>query len=172
MGITFSQRDPIVELLPTHIDGEEGNNSVTSRAHPVPHAEGGGAHAPVGGILVSLQEFPQDLIHGGPSTINEQHDCAALQLEGGGREEKQHQLMRSTHPSLFQEANARKMQSDLHCKGKGKVSQSYLQSTIDIDVSLHRGIPPGRPPDLQLMRDILSFGSPLFYFGGVKILEE
>ena len=55
MGITFSQRDPIIEMLPTHIDGEEGNNTVTSRAHPVPHAEGGGAHAPTGGILVSLQ---------------------------------------------------------------------------------------------------------------------
>ena len=47
MGITFSQRDPIVKMLPTHIDGEEGNNAVTSRAHPVPHVEGGGAHAPI-----------------------------------------------------------------------------------------------------------------------------
>ena len=53
-------------MLPTHIDEEEGNNAVTSRAHPVPHVEGGGAHAPTGGILVSLQEVPQDLIHGGP----------------------------------------------------------------------------------------------------------
>ena len=56
MGITFSQRDPIVEMLPTHIDEEEGNNIVTSIEHPVSHAEGGGAHAPTGGILVSLQE--------------------------------------------------------------------------------------------------------------------
>ena len=71
MEITFSQRDPIVEMLPTHIDGEEGNNAVRSRAHLVPHAEEGGAHAPTGGILVSLQEFPQDLIHRGPSTISE-----------------------------------------------------------------------------------------------------
>ena len=78
MGITFSQRDPIIEMLPTHIDEEEGNSAVTSRAHPVPHAEEGGAHAPTGGILVSLQEVPQDLIRGGPSTINEQHDFAAL----------------------------------------------------------------------------------------------
>ena len=55
MGITFSQRDPIVEMLPTHIDEEEGNSVVTSRAHPMPHVEGGGAHARTGGILVSLQ---------------------------------------------------------------------------------------------------------------------
>ena len=54
------------------------NNTVTYRAHTVPHAEGGGAHAPTGGILVSLQEFPQDIIHGGSSIISEQHDCEAL----------------------------------------------------------------------------------------------
>ena len=65
-------------MLPIHIEGDEGKNTVTSRAHPVPHSEEGGSHAPVGGILVSLQEVPQDLIHRGPSTINEQHDCATL----------------------------------------------------------------------------------------------
>ena len=81
IGITFSQMDPIVKMLTTHIDEEEGNNTITSRAHPVPHAEGRGAHSPVGGILVSLREVPQDLIHRGPSTISEPHDCAALQLE-------------------------------------------------------------------------------------------
>ena len=78
MGISFSQEDPTIEMLPIHIEEDEGNNAVTSRAYPVPHAEGGGAHAPIGGILVSSQEVPQDLIHGGPSTISEQHDCATL----------------------------------------------------------------------------------------------
>lgn len=58
MRITFSQRDPIVEMLPTHIDEEEGNIVVTSRAHPVSHAEEGGENSPIGGILVSLQEVP------------------------------------------------------------------------------------------------------------------
>ena len=59
MVISFSQENPTIEMFPTHIDEEEeGNNVVTSRAHPVPHAEGGGAHAPTGGILVSLQEVP------------------------------------------------------------------------------------------------------------------
>ena len=85
MGISFSQEDPTIEILPIHIDEDEGNNIVTSRAHLVPHAEGGGAHDPIGGILVSLQEIPEDLIHGGPITINEQHDGEALQMEGGGR---------------------------------------------------------------------------------------
>ena len=95
-------------MLPIHIDEDGGNNTVTSRAHPISHAEGGVAHDPIGGILLSFQEVPEDLIHGGPSTINEQHDCVALQLEGGGREEEQHHLIRGTHPSLFQRANAMK----------------------------------------------------------------
>ena len=58
MGISFSQEDPTIEMFPIHIDEDEGNNAVTSRAHPVPHAEEGGAHAPTGGILVYLQEVP------------------------------------------------------------------------------------------------------------------
>ena len=78
MGISFSQEDPIIGGFPIHIDEDEGNNIVTSRAHPVPHAKEGGAHDPTRGIIVSLQEVPQDLIHGGQSTINEQHDCEAL----------------------------------------------------------------------------------------------
>ena len=80
--------------------------------------------------------------------------------------------MRSIHPSLFHKANARKRHIDLRSKGRGKVSQSYVQSTLDINVSLHGGIPPGRPPDLQLMRDIWSLSSPLLNFGEVKSLEE
>ena len=60
----------------------------------------------------------------------------------------------------------------MHCESKGNVSQPYVQSTFDIDVSLHRGIPLGRPPDLSLMKDILSLDSPLLDFGEVKNLEE
>ena len=65
-------------MFPRHIDEDEGNNTVTSRAHLVPHAKGRGARAPTGGILVPLQEVPQDLIHRGPRKINEQHDCVSL----------------------------------------------------------------------------------------------
>ena len=56
----------------------------------------------------------------------------------------------------------------MRCESKGEGAQSYALSTLDIDVSLHRGIPPGRPPDLSLMRDILSLISPLLDFGEVK----
>ena len=59
----------------------------------------------------------------------------------------------------------------MHCKGRGKVSQPHEQSTLDNNVSLHGGIPPGRPPDLELMEDILSLDSPILEFGEVKSLE-
>ena len=60
----------------------------------------------------------------------------------------------------------------MRCERKGKVSQPYVQSTLYIDVSLHRGIPPGRPLDLSLVREILSLDSPLLDFGEVKGLEK
>ena len=99
--ILFPKEDPIIGGIPTHIEEDEGNNAVISRFDLVPHAEGKGKLAPTRGILAALQGSPQDLIHGGPSTISEQHDCATLQLEGREREEEQHLVMRSTHPSLF-----------------------------------------------------------------------
>ena len=60
----------------------------------------------------------------------------------------------------------------MRCESKGKVSHPYVQSTLDIIVSLHRGIPLGRPPDLSWMKDILFLDSPLLDFGYVKILEK
>ena len=80
--------------------------------------------------------------------------------------------MRGTHPSLFQKANARKRKTDFHCKGRGKVFQPYVKSTVDINVSLHGGILLGRPLDLELMRGILPFGSPLLDSREVKTLKE
>ena len=73
-------------------------------------------------------------------------------MEGEGREEGHHHLMRSTHPYLFQRAGARRREIGLCCEGKGKVSQPYKQSSLAMDVSLHGGILPRRPPDLELVR--------------------
>ena len=55
---------------------------------------------------------------------------------------------------------------------RDKSYHSYIQSNLDFDVSLHGGIPPGRPPNLELVRDFFPFGSPLLGFGGLKTLEE
>ena len=38
------------------------------------------------------------------------------------------------------------------------VKRGTNQSTSYFDVSLHGGIPPGRPPDLELVGDIFPFG--------------
>ena len=106
--IPFSKEDPIIGGLPTQVEEDEGSSYVICRVDLAPHGEEGGYLAPNRGIIASFQGSPHDLIHGGPSTINEQHDCAALQPEGGGREEEQHHVMRGTHPSLFQRASAKR----------------------------------------------------------------
>ena len=92
-------------------------------------------------------------------------------MERRGRNEGHHHLMRNTHPYLFQRAGARGRNIVLHCEGKGKGAKPYEQSSLAIDVSLYGGIPPVRPPDLKLVREILPFGSPLLDFGEVKSLE-
>ena len=106
--IPFPKEDPIIGGFSTHVEEAKGSSAIISRFDLAPHVEEGGALAPTRGILASLQGISQDLIHRGPSTISEQHDCAALQLEGGGREEEQHHVMRGTHPSLFQRASAKR----------------------------------------------------------------
>ena len=60
----------------------------------------------------------------------------------------------------------------MHYESKVKVARPYVQSTLNIDVSLHGGIQPGRSPDLSLMKDILSLDSPLLDFGEAKILGD
>lgn len=115
-----------MEDFPTYDDEEKGNNVFNHRVDLVPHVEEGRAHAPIRGILASFQEGPQDLIHGGPSTISEQHDCAILQLEEGGGEREQHHVMRGTHPSQFQKVKEKRRKNILCRESKGKVSQPYV----------------------------------------------
>ena len=54
MGISFSEKDPIIGMFPIHVAEVEGNSAITSRDYLVPHVEEGGAPAPTGGIHVSL----------------------------------------------------------------------------------------------------------------------
>ena len=80
---------------------------------------------------------------GDQGTIHKQHvplliDCETLQMKGEGREDDQHHMMRSTQPYLFQ----KKGQTDFRNEDRGKDVHLYVQSTLDIDVSLHGGIPP------------------------------
>ena len=60
-------------MLPNFIAETEDNSAAKSRDHLVPHAEEEGAFAPNRGILVSLQEVPQDLMHGDQGTLHDSH---------------------------------------------------------------------------------------------------
>ena len=73
--------------------------------------------------------------------------CETMEIKEGDREDDQHHVMRSTHPYLFQEVDAQKRKVGLRSEGRGKFFHPYMQSTLDIDVSLHGDISPGRPPD-------------------------
>ena len=77
--------------------------------------------------------------------------------------------MMSILPYLFQKFSAHGKETALHRGERDKSVHSYMQSILDLDVSLYGGIPPGRPPDLEMMRAIISFGSPLLDFGGRRV---
>ena len=60
-----------------------------------------------------------------------------MEIKGGDGEDDQHHVMRSTHPYLFQEVYAPKREIGLHSDDRGKSVHLDIQSTLDVDVSLH-----------------------------------
>ena len=90
----------------------------------------------------------------------------------GEEEEDQHQRMMSIHPYIFQKNYRQGKETALHREERDKSVHSYMQSTLYFDVSLHGGIPPGRPPDLELVRDILPLSSPFLDSREVRSLEN
>ena len=185
MEISFSKegqdKGPLNEDAVSSINNEEeeqegGKNAATSGVDIIPHGEVNGAIAPIRGALISLQGVPNNLTCVEQGTIHKRYvpsliDCETLQMEGEDREDGQHQVNRSTHPYLFHEVDTQKRQTDLHNESREKAVHSYMQSTLDIDVSLHGGIPPGRPPDQELMRNVSQHAAPLMDPGGVGTLE-
>ena len=91
-------------------------------------------------------------------------------MKGKGREDGQHHIIRSTHPYLFQRVDAKNRHSDLHSESKNKAVHSYMQPTLDIYFSFHGGIPPGRPPDQEMMRDASHLVAPIIDPEGVRTL--
>ena len=81
-----------------------------------------------------------------------------MQVGGGDREDDQPHFMRSIHTYPFQKVDAQKRETGLRSECRDKSVHPYIQSTLDTDVSLHGGIPPGRPLDIELVGDTLSFG--------------
>ena len=76
------------------------------------------------------------------------------------------------HPCLFREASAQRKETVLRSEERDKSVHSYMQSTSYFDVSLHGGIPPGRPPDLEWGGGTLPLGSLLFDSREVNIMED
>ena len=56
-------------------------------------------------------------------------------------------MMGITHPSLFQKIDTQRRQEDLCSEGKEKSVDTHIHPALYLDVSLHGGIPLGRPPD-------------------------
>ena len=120
---------------------------------------------------MSLQGVPNDSTCGNQNTILEQHASVFVDCEMEG-EERKDQNQGMIQPYLFQEVSAQNKEILLHSEERKKSVHPYVQSTSDFDVSLHGGIPPRRPLDLELEGDILPFGSSLLYSRGLKTLEE
>ena len=70
-----------------------------------------------------------------------------MEIKGGDSEDDQHHVMRSTHPCPFHEVDAPKRETGLCSESRDKSVHSYMQSTLDDDISLHGEISPRRPPD-------------------------
>ena len=58
----------------------------------------------------------------------------------------------------------------MHSESREKSVHSYMQSTLDDDVSLHGDISPRRPPNQQMMRDSSHFEAPFIDFRGLETL--
>ena len=78
----------------------------------------------------------------------------------------------SIHPYLFQKSSVQRKETALHREDRDKSVHSYMQSTLDFDVSQDGGIPHQRPPNLDWVRDILTLGSPFLVSKEVMILED
>ena len=56
------------------------------------------------------------------------------------------------------------MQEDDFCsEGREKSVHSHIQPILGLDVSLHGGIPPGRPPDWKMKKEFSQNGAALIY---------
>ena len=72
-------------------------------------------------------------------------------------------MVRITHPSLFHKIDALKRQEDLCSEDKEKSVHSHIHPALGLNVSLHGGIPPRRPPDWKMNKVFSQHGATLIY---------
>ena len=80
--------------------------------------------------------------------------------------------MRSTHPYPFLEVVTRRGETRLCSESMGRFFHSYMQSSLDDDVSLHGDISLRRPLDQQRRMDASPVEAPLIDFRGVETLGD
>ena len=81
--------------------------------------------------LASFQGSPQDLTCGDQGTSHDSHvplmiGCEPMDIQGGDREDDQHNVMRSTHTCLFHEVDAPKRGTGLHSESRNKFFHSCM----------------------------------------------
>ena len=95
-----------------------------------------------------------------------------METLGGDREKNQHHEMRITHPYPFLEVVTPRRETRLRSESMGKFVHSYMQSSLDDDVSLHGDISPRRLLDQQRRMDASHVGAQLMDFRKVETLGE
>ena len=133
------------------------------RAHLRPHEEEDGVLTPRRETLALLQGVPKNLTYGDHGTIHVQHmpslsNGEILKIEEDKGEGKYH-MMRIIHPSLFQKADAQIRKEDICKEGKDNFFHTHTHPALCLDVSLHGGIPPGRPPDERKTKVLSTMGN-------------
>lgn len=151
--------DEVISIINGEDEHKRTNNAIMLGGDPSPHGGERGAIYSMRGVLVSMQGIRRISTCGNHGTILKSFaaTCGDCEME----EEEKDQQQGLIHPYLLWRIFAQGRETVYRSEERDKSVLLYIQSTSELDVSLYGGIPPGRPPDLELMRGILSFSSPL-----------
>ena len=102
-------------------------------------------------------------VHGLITLEKDTLDSEILQKVGGDEKEGQHQVTKNIHTHPLQETYAQRQEDDLRSESRDKSIHSHIQPALGLDVSLHGGIPPGRLPDWNMVKEFSQHGATLIY---------
>ena len=99
---------------------------------------------------MSLQEGPQDLMHGDQGTLHDSHvpwkmRCKTMKIQEEDRGETQHHVMRRAHLYPFLEVITPRKVIELRSGSMDRVVHPCIQSSSNENVSLSGDITPRMP---------------------------
>ena len=99
---------------------------------------------------MSLQEVPQDLMHGDQGTLHDSHvpwnmRCKTMKIQEEDRGETQHHMMRRAHLYPFLEVITPRKVIELRSGSMDRVVHPCIQSSSNENVSLSGDITLRRP---------------------------